>query len=210
MNETKKMFQDKGIFIVFEGIDGSGKDTHINLLSERLISLGYNVVVTFEPWISEAGKKLRSIAVNGRDGISSKEEADLYLEDRIEHIKNIVKPALKKGQIVLCSRYYYSTMAYQGALGADPDEIRKKNEREVPLPDIVIMLKVDVDEGLKRVFSRGKGFAKGYEREKYLEKVAQILYNIKTPYINTIESSASIEQTAEKIFSKVIPLLSKD
>ena len=197
----------KGLFIVFEGIDGSGKDCHINRLYEKLTGLGYDVIKTAEPWISEAGKRMRKLALEGRKDISPREEARFYLEDRREHTGKIINPALSKGQIVLCGRYYYSTMAYQGALGADPEEIRRENESVVPIPDLVIMLRVDIEENMRRIFKRSKQIAKGYEKQDYLSKVGGILYNINAPYIKQIETSGDVEETAAKVYSTVKPYL---
>lgn len=197
----------KGLFIVFDGIDGSGKDCHIDRLFEKLTGLGYEVIKTAEPWISEAGKRMRKLAQEGRNNISPMEEARFYLEDRKEHAGKIITPALSKGKIILCGRYYYSTMAYQGALGADPEEIRRENENVVPIPDLVIMLRVDIEESMRRILERSKQIARGYEKRDYLLKVGEILYGIKAPYIKQIETSGDIETTAAKVYSTVKPYL---
>jgi len=197
----------KGLFIVFEGLDGSGKDCHINRLYTKLTELGYEVIKTAEPWISEAGKRMRKLAQEGRKDISPMEEARFYLEDRKEHVEKIIIPAVSKGKIVLCGRYYYSTMAYQGALGADPEEIRRENESVVPIPDLVIMLRVDIEENMRRIFKRSKQIAKGYEKQEYLRKVGEILHYIKAPYIKQIETSGNVEENAAKIYSSVMTYL---
>lgn len=184
---------------MFEGIDGTGKDTHLEILAEKLQNFGFNVVKTYEPWESEEALLLKRIAADGHRDITPDEEADLYLMDRFKHSKKIINPALRDGKIVLCNRYYYSTMAYQGALGADPQKIREENETLVPIPDLVIMLKVGVKEGLRRINARGKGIAKGYEQQNYLGKVANILYNIKDPRIVTIDTIKPKQEVAEEV-----------
>lgn len=191
--------EKKGLFIVFEGIDGTGKDTHLEILAEKFQNFGFKVVKTYEPWESEEALLLKRIAADGHRDITPDEEADLYLMDRFKHSKKIINPALRDGKIVLCNRYYYSTMAYQGALGADPDKIREENENLVPIPDLVIMLKIDVEEGLRRINARGKGIAKGYEQQNYLEKVAAILYNLKDSNIVTIETQKSKQDVADDV-----------
>ncbi len=196
-----------GLFIVLEGIDGSGKDTHLDLLAEWLESQGREVTKTAEPWKSEEGKKAREIAMHGRQNLSPEEEAAIYLEDRKQHAEQLILPALREGRTVLCGRYYYSTMAYQGALGADPEEIRRQNESAVPIPDVVIMLKIDLETGFSRIHERGKSLEKGYEKKEYLVKVAEILYNITAPNIHHVESSGKIEETRDRIREIIRPLL---
>jgi dTMP kinase len=189
----------KGLFIVFEGIDGSGKDTHIELLAERLQKFGFDVVKTYEPWESSEARMLKRIAADGHREISADEEADLYLIDRYKHSEKVIKPSLEAGKIVICNRYYYSTMAYQGALGADPEKIKEDNESVVPMPDLVLMLKTGAEEGLRRIEARGKGIAKGYEQLKYLKKVAEIMYNIKAPNIQMIDTERPRDAVAGDI-----------
>jgi dTMP kinase len=193
---------DKGLFIVFEGIDGCGKDTHIELLAERLQKFGFDVVKTYEPWESDEARLLKRIAADGHREISADEEADLYLIDRYKHSEKVIKPSLQAGKIVLCNRYYYSTMAYQGALGADPEKIKEDNESVVPMPDLVLMLKTCAEEGLRRIDARGKGIAKGYEQLKYLKKVAEIMYNIKAPNIQMIDTERPKDAVAEDILKE--------
>jgi dTMP kinase len=203
-----KLNNKSGLFIVFEGIDGSGKNYHINKLSEKFNARGQEVIITSEPWISDEGKLLRNLAFEGRKGLSPEKEAELYLLDRIKHTIELIKPALSSGKVVICSRYYYSTMAYQGALGENPESIRAANESKVPIPDLVIMLKLGVRDALKRIDNRNEKIAIAYEDEIYLEKVSEILYNIKAPYIHIIDSSGSMEQTEKLIDNLVEQFLS--
>ena len=192
----------KGLFIVFEGIDGCGKDTHIEILAERLQKFGFDVVKTYEPWESDEACLLKRIAADGHREISPDEEADLYLIDRYKHSEKVINPSLRTGKIVLCNRYYYSTMAYQGALGADPEKIKEDNESLVPVPDLVLMLKAGAEEGMRRINARGKEIAKGYEQLKYLKKVADIMYNIKAPNIKTIDTERPKDAVAEDILKE--------
>ena len=192
----------RGVFIVFEGIDGCGKDTHIEILSEKLKAMGFDIVMTYEPWESEEAALVKKIAKEGSREITPEDEADLYLLDRYKHVQKVISPAINEGKIVLCNRYYYSTMAYQGALGADPLRIKEDNEKLVPLPDLVIMLKVGVEEGLRRIDARGKGISIGYEQIDYLKKVSDIIYNIKGHIIKTIDTERPYKFVADEIFSE--------
>ncbi|MBN2135995.1 MAG: dTMP kinase [Acidobacteria bacterium] len=199
----------KGKFIVFEGIDGSGKDYHIDRQYKRLLKLGYDVIKTSEPWKSAEGEKARQIANGARGNLTPEEEARIYLTDRIQHTEHLIKPAMEEGKIVLCGRYYYSTMAYQGALGADPVKIREENEKQVPIPDLVLMLKISVYKAMQRIHAVREQIAIGYEKQELLEKVAAILYSIEAPYIHTVDSSGTQFETESKINPLIDEFLKK-
>ncbi|MDH3776874.1 MAG: dTMP kinase, partial [Desulfobulbaceae bacterium] len=100
-----------GLFIVFEGIDGTGKSTQLHLLAEKLRQLGYAVVATREPTNGPYGQKIRKLFVD-RGSVSQEEELELFIADRDQHVKEIIKPALSDGCVVICDRYYLSTIAY--------------------------------------------------------------------------------------------------
>jgi dTMP kinase len=159
----------RGLFIVFEGIDGSGKDTHIKLLSEELRQQGQNVLETAEPSDNEVGALLRRYQRKSGRRLPAETEALLYTADRYEHLRNIVEPALKKGQIVLSNRYFYSTLAYQGAMGVDLDWIREMN-RFAPKPDAAILLDILPEFSLQRLKRRKTVF----EQLENLRKVREI------------------------------------
>jgi dTMP kinase len=197
MTSAKKATEGK--LIVFEGIDGSGKDYHIDRQYNRLLKLGYDVIKTSEPWKSPEGEKAKEIANGARGKLTPEEEARIYLHDRIQHTERLIKPALQEGKIVLCGRYYYSTMAYQGALGADPAKIQQENENQVSRPDLVLMLKISVYNAMQRIHAVREQIAVGYEKQDLLEKVAAILYSIKAPYIHTVDSSGTQQETESKI-----------
>jgi len=159
----------KGLFLVFEGIDGSGKDTHIKLLSEELRQQGQNVLETAEPSDNEVGALLRRYQRKSGRRLPAETEALLYTADRYEHVKNVVEPALRKGQIVLSNRYFYSTLAYQGAMGVDLDWIREMN-RFAPKPDAAILLDILPEFSLQRLKRRKTVF----EQLENLRKVRDI------------------------------------
>ena len=120
---------DKGLFITFEGADGCGKTTQIKLLDEYLRAKGYQTLLTREPGSKGLGEKLREILLNYDGEVSPVAESFLFLADRAQHIDCIIKPALKKGIIVLCDRHTDSTLAYQGyGRGLNLEEIRKLNK----------------------------------------------------------------------------------
>ena len=144
----------KGIFITFEGADGCGKTTQINLLNDYLKEKNYNTVITLEPGGSEIGKNLRQILLHHKGFVSNRAELFLYLADRAQHIDEIVVENVNKGNIVLCDRCIDSTVAYQGyARGEDIDKINFLNEIAMGgiKPDITFVFDVDSEIAQQRL-----------------------------------------------------------
>jgi dTMP kinase len=144
----------KGLFITFEGADGCGKTTQLNLLREYLQNNNFDVLVTREPGAKGLGEKLRDILLNYDGEVSSRCESFLFLADRAQHIDTIVKPALKKGQIILCDRHTDSTVAYQGyGRGLDIEQINKLNDIATDglKPDLTFVFDIDITTSMLRV-----------------------------------------------------------
>ena len=147
----------KGLFITFEGIDGCGKTTQINLLKNYLANNGYKVILTREPGAKGLGEKLREILLNYDGEVSSNCESFLFLADRAQHIDTIIKPAIQTGTVVLCDRHTDSTVAYQGyGRNLDLDQIKHLNNIATSgiKPDITFILDIDIETSLIRI---GKG-----------------------------------------------------
>lgn len=144
---------DKGIFITFEGIEGSGKTTQIKLLGERLKKQGLKVLTTYEPGDTDVGQKIRNILLETEININPLCELILYFADRVQHVNEKIKPYLEAGFIVICDRFTDSTVAYQGyARGVSIDIIKELNRilfNEFK-PDLTILLDLPVIIGLKR------------------------------------------------------------
>ena len=160
------------MLIAIEGIDGAGKTTQAKRLEELLSEPDRPVVRSKEPTDGQWGKKLRASATMGR--LSMKEELDLFLKDRREHVETVINPALAAGKVVIVDRYYYSTIAYQGARGMDPAKLQAMNEEFAPIPDIVFLLDVEPEVGLARIEKRGDGAGNHFENLKNLEAVSRI------------------------------------
>ena len=144
----------KGLFITFEGGDGCGKTTQIELLNKYLKSKGYETLLTREPGAKGLGIKIREILLNYDGEVSPTCESFLFLADRAQHIDCIIKPALKEGKIILCDRHTDSTVAYQGyGRGLDIDRINMLNNIATSglKPDLTIVLDVDVETSMQRV-----------------------------------------------------------
>jgi len=173
----KKPSSARALFIVFEGIDGCGKSTQVELLADKLRRRGKQVVTLSEPTSGRWGKKIRNSA-RTKGALSPPEELELFIRDRKEDIKNNIKPALEAGQIVILDRYFYSTLAYQGARGLDMNEIRAKHDKFVIKPDIVFILDVPVSQALKRIASRPVIYSL-FEDPDYLQKVRKNFLKLK-------------------------------
>ncbi len=197
-----------GRFIVFEGIDGSGKSTQARRLAETLRAKGFEVVLTREPTEGPWGQKIRRIAAQGRAGIDPQTELEYFVNDRAEHVAGVIAPALAAGKVVISDRYYYSTMAYQGALGLDPGSIRRINEEKFPRPDLVILLEIPPDIGRQRIEAgRAGGTNLGYERPDYLNQVAAIFAQMTDDNIFRIDAARPADEVFEAVWAACRSLL---
>ena len=145
---------NKGLFITFEGADGCGKTTQIELLNKYLKDNGYNTLLTREPGAKGLGTKLREILLNYDGEVSSNCESFLFLADRAQHVDCIIKPAIKEGKIVLCDRHIDSTVAYQGyGRGVNIEQINYLNNIATNglKPDLTLVLDVDIETSMQRV-----------------------------------------------------------
>ena len=197
----------RGLLIVFEGVDGAGKTTQVRLLDERLRREGYDVVCLKEPTEGPWGQKLRHLAQHGRQEVSPATELEWFLQDRREDVEHNIQPALARGQIVVLDRYYFSTIAYQGALQLDPEEIRVRNEAFAPPPDLLFLLELPAEQGFQRV--RQRGALSHFERLDYLERVAAIFAAMRFPYLTRIDASAAPTTVQERIWQDVASLLAR-
>jgi dTMP kinase len=118
------------------------------------------------------------------------EELELFEADRQQHVDELIVPALERGEWVVLDRYYFSTAAYQGARGANPEEILSRNERFATAPDLVLLLDCAPEVSLERVRARGD-VANEFERRDALERVRNIFLSIHRPFIRRIDASMS-------------------
>ena len=143
-----------------------------------------------------AGRELRRALESGKRP-SPDEELSLFIEDRRWDVENRILPALKEGKDIVMDRYYYSTMAYQGARGMDIEEIRRMNDF-APVPDLAIILDIDPEIAGERISQRGKGDY--FEDLDYLRKVREIFLSMKDmPEVVIIDSSGQYQDTQKRI-----------
>jgi len=150
----------KGWFITFEGPEGSGKTTQIALLRDYLAGLGLEVITTREPGGTPAGDRIRSVLLGNETGsLEPETELFLMLAQRTEHLRKVILPAVAAGKVVLCDRYFDSSMAYQGyARGLDPQKVREIHSRFLPgfLPCCTVLLQIAPEQGLERARHGGR------------------------------------------------------
>jgi dTMP kinase len=179
--------QLRPLLIVFEGIDGSGKTTQAKMLSAALELLEIDHILTFEPSGGIIGRLIRSAGSRP----DPEEEARLFTEDRRDHVERVILPALKADRTVICDRYVYSSVAYQGARGIDRERILAENRLFAPEPDIIFFLAVPVSVALARIRSaRALGFSV-FEAREDLEAVDAIYKGIVDPLISRLDGTLS-------------------
>ncbi len=171
--------REKGLFIVFEGIDGSGKTTQLQKTVQFLENYGRKVVVTREPGGTALGQKIRSLLLDvDNRGIDDLCELMLYAADRSHHVTEIIEPAISRGDVVLCDRYILSTLAYQGyGRGLDLDTIRSLNRMATHgcQPDLTVILDIDPVSARARIVQHRSNAPDRLEQEKvdFFERVRQ-------------------------------------
>ena len=193
----------KGLFITFEGADGCGKTTQLNLLKDFLEKEGYEVIVTREPGAKGLGEKLREILLHYDGEVSNRCESFLFLADRAQHIDMIITPAIEEGKIVLCDRHTDSTVAYQGyGRCLDLEQINNLNNIATAgvKPDLTYVFDIDIETSMTRVGkdkdrmeSAGADFFNRV-RQGYLEIAKQEPQRVKV-----IDATKSINEVFENV-----------
>lgn len=183
----------KGKFIVIEGGEGTGKTTHTRMLSEVLTLSGIKHITTKEPGGSEVCSKIRAILLDPKGKVVPIAELLLYMADRIQHLEEVVKPALDSGIHVLCDRYKYSTKAYQAAArGLHGEYNGLMSVLDFLEPDLAILLDCPVSESLPRAKARGNDTRFELESIGFHEKVRE-------GFLDQFKSSTGKDQNHLKI-----------
>ncbi len=205
---------EKGMFIVFEGIDGAGKSTQVKILAEKLEKLGKKVYITAEPTALPSGVELRRV-LSGEIKKTPCEIALMFTEDRVAHNQNAecgIERMLEEGAFIICDRYYYSTLAYQGSQ-ISYEWVKSLNTKcpEIRHPDLCIFLDLTPAESMKRI-TQGRDSTEIYENEETLERVRNTFIKVlrdmsSEDRIAIIDASANIDSVAERVFAAVSPLI---
>jgi dTMP kinase len=191
-----------GTLIALEGIDGSGKSTQARRLRNALVGRGTEAVVFREPGDSQYGDKLRRQFRHGRT-VPPDEEAQLFIDDRRIDVRDNILPSLAAGKVVIMDRYYFSTMAYQGALGLDVEELRRTNEAFAPRPHLTLILDVPPDTSAARIRA-SRDAPDSYEGVEYLGRVRELFLGFCDSDVVAVDASVPEDRLAEKIFAEVL------
>ena len=200
----------RGRFIVFEGIDGAGKTTQIELLTKRLQGAGHRVYRTAEPTESVSGGLLRD-ALSGVSKRTACEMAAMFVLDRIFHNTNPVngiEKMLSDGVDVICDRYYYSSLAYQGS-ETDAEWVREMNLNcpEIRRPDLCIFLDLTPEQSMERI-GKGRVTTEIYENTERLERVRRQFYDVfetlkDSDRICVVNAARTVEEIHEEIWKLI-------
>ena len=211
----------QGLFVTFEGGEGTGKSTQIRLLADRLRRKGIDVLVTREPGGSPGAEAIRHVILSGAAvEYGTRMEAVLFAAARNDHVEEIIRPALKSGAVVLCDRFMDSSRVYQGLTGNLEPAFVKNLERIAvsgAIPDCTIILDLPAAEGLKRAKLRAGGPGNAqvldrFEREELdtHEKRREAFLDIAAAdplRCRVVDAGGTPEEIAEKVFAVVEPLL---
>lgn len=193
----------RGRFIVFEGIDGSGKSEQARRLAAALSAAGHRVVSTREPTDGEWGRKYRAWAAGGFEA-EPDEVLRWFLADRREHVAGVVGPALARGDVVVCDRYRDSTRAYQAAQGIDRARLAALfATAEFPEPDLVLWLRVPVATALARM---GTTASERFERGDFLFRVDAEYARLG---LEPLDASGSPDEVAGQVRARVEAVLAR-
>ena len=189
---------NRGRLLALEGLDGCGKSTQVEPLAEALRGAGHDVLTTREPTDGPHGRRIREMARSG-ESVAPEEELRWFVEDRREHVAQVLEPALAARRVVLTDRYYLSSVAYQGARGLDWSAILADSEREFPAPDLALLFEIDPAAGLARVRARGGALDRGFEHPELLARVAEIFRALERPYVERIDAADSVEAVGRAV-----------
>jgi len=191
------------LFIVFEGIDGCGKSTQARMLADRLTKSGVPVLLTAEPSDSPAGLAIKSMKTRP----AAEEEVRLFTGDRRHHVKHVIEPALREGRTVVCDRYIYSSVAYQGARGIDRQAIIYMNREFARPADITFLLEIPVEAALSRIASkRPQGFSP-FELQEDLMAVNNVYRRLSDPLLYRIDGAHPPDQVHEAVLDILVEVI---
>jgi len=191
------------MFIALDGPDGTGKTMLASLLVEKLKEKNFDAIYTSEPTNSKTGRKIREIIKT--DG-STNNVLDLFLKDREEHLENLIFPALKNGQIIVCDRYKLSTICYHENAEYKVEELIKISEKFID-PDVYFVMyfdEKDIDLVFERIESRGSK-PDVYDTKEWIKKVNKKFKQMKLYYKNLKYINAN--QSVEKIISQMLNVI---
>lgn len=213
----KELAREKGIFVTFEGADGSGKTSVSQGVYQSLVAAGYQVVYTREPGGSEIAEQIRKVILDLENvAMDYKTEALLYAASRRQHLVDIIWPALSSGKIVICDRFVDSSLAYQGfARGIAIEEILEINKFAIEdfFPDLTIFLEVTAEAGLARIKNRANLDRLDQESSDFHKKVVtgyQEILKMFPERFFVFDGMKTIEELVTEITRAIVAWIDKD
>lgn len=205
------VYSATGVFVCFEGVDGSGKSTQSRLLAQWLRSADYNVVQTFEPGDTEVGRQVRRIVLDPATGeLSARTETLLYAADKAEHVHVVVNPALARGEVVITDRYVDSTLAYQGvgrplAL-AEVEHVARWATGDLR-PHLTVVLDLEPSQALGRFAERDRIEGEPVDFHARVREAFLALAEPDPAHYLIIDARAPMADVAVRVREAVAPLL---
>ena len=195
----------QGFFICIEGLDASGKTTQARRLVRNLRQRGFEAVYTTEPSSGEIGRFIRTHILQRRKRMPSVVEALLFAVDRIDHVERRIKPALQEGKVVVCDRYMFSSIAYQGAAGLDTKWIEEINRLALP-PDLAIYLDVPPEVVVKRMKPKRSVMEKLQVQRRVREVYMKL---VESGRLMPIDGNRPADQVSKNILEVALDLLKR-
>jgi dTMP kinase len=215
----------RGVFITFEGIDGSGKSTQLEKAAQYLASLGRELEITLEPGGTQIGQRIRAFVLSGESsGISAEAESILYAADRAEHVAKVIRPAILAGKVVLCDRYTDSTLAFQGfGRGLDLEFLEELNRLATGglVADVTLVLDVDADIAKGRLDARPRSGTESIGIDRFHEEAQEFHRRVRQGYLTLaaqdperiylVDSSGPADEAHRRVLEIIEPvILSRD
>ena len=205
------LYTSVGVFVCFEGGDGSGKSTQSRVLGQWLEAEGYVVRLTFEPGDTEVGVRVRQIVLDPATGsLADRTEALLYAADKAEHVERVVVPALARGAVVVTDRYVDSTLAYQGAGRAIPDNELERVARWATgdlRPHLTVLLDLPPGDGLTRFETRDRIEQESLAFHERVREAFVRMASAKPEHYLVVDATLPAPEIADLIRRRLEPLL---
>ncbi len=202
---------ETGVFVCFEGGDGSGKSTQSRLLRDWLVGEGHDVVLTYEPGDTPVGQQLRRIVLSPETGVlADRTEALLYAADKSEHVASVVRPALGRGAVVITDRYVDSSLAYQGAgrglVSAGLEWVLRWATDDLR-PHLTVLLDLEPAHGLSRFAQRDRieGESEAFHR-RVRDEALRLAHQDPEHYL-VLDAAGTVEEIAAAVRHRVAPML---